>query len=269
MYGKDTRARLGRETVWCQPPESPWVAAAVLDGSAATARTDLSEFASGSAIGAAYATARLDTLPDALNIAALSEAALSRDEFGEMASYTVGIADSDGACEIRGALVRRFKVKCGVARPALELALEFVGRTQTATPAFDRGPAGRPFSFSGSSMKVGTEVVPGKEFSISVNNNVFTGPAQDDFGAGFITAGRQALTGYIIVASDVRHLVDEDEHSLEITLPGGEVAAVIRAEAVFFTWCREIRSLAAGGLGVLYFEGASASLDAGLTIGLS
>jgi len=151
------------------------------------------------------------------------------------------------------------------------MAFEFVGKTCAACEAFEPATPGqgeRPFSFSGAQVKVDGQTIPGKEFSVSVNNNIFIGPSDGDNDPAFVSAGRQGVTGYIIVAGDRRDLVDGDIHALAVTMPSCAANARISVPALFFTWCREIRTLSSGALQVLYYEGASPAPAGGVTIAL-
>jgi hypothetical protein len=270
MYGKSTRLRIGKETVWGQAPSSGWVALATSDGKASLSpRVNASRYEAGAVAGPAYAAANFQAPATAANLTALAEAGLWRDENGQMASFTLVAADAGGARDVRGAMARRMKVRSGIARPALEFAFEFAGKVSEPAASFDPAAAAKPFTFAGASVSIDSGEVAAKEFSIGVNNNIFIGPSDDDFDASFFTAGRQELTGYVILGDDRRDLVDGDAHSFAITLPGAAGDAAISAGAVFFTWCREIRSITAGALAVLYFEGASGGIASGLTIELT
>jgi len=269
MYGKDTRFRFAQEASWGMVPSGGWVGAA-----AAGSKVSLSERlpalrrVTGTAGGIAHAIASFEVAPAAANLAALSAAALSRDEYGQMQSYTVEAADSSGAWRVPGAVVRRFKARSGIARPRLEFLFEAVGKDWASAAAFDPSGGGKPFVFAGSTAKVGNVPVDAAEFSVNVNNNVFMGPAADDESTGFVTAGRQEVTGYVIVREDRRDFIDGDEHSIEIALAAAPSKAVITVAAAFFTWCREIRSASAGALQVLYFESASGAITGGVSIAL-
>jgi len=270
MYGKETRLRFAKETVWGQAPATGWVGVSPLAAAVSlSGRADTQRYVNAAAPGAVYAVATFEAAAAEGDIVALSDAALKRDGDGQIASYTIQAADAGGAREVRGAVVRRFKMKSGIARPALEFLFEFVGKATAPAAAFDASGGGTHFTFPGAEVRIDTTAVAAKEFSINLNNNIFIGPTDDDNDPAFFSAGRQELTGYIIAGDDRRDLVDGDDHPFEITLPGDAGDAVIAAGAVFFTWCREIRSAAAGALQVLYFEGAAGGVTSGLSVALS
>jgi hypothetical protein len=218
----------------------------------------------GAAQGAVYAVGSFDTQPTPANLAALSDAAIARSADGDAASYTAQVADATGAKEVRGAVVRRLKARSGVARPTLMFSLELVGKVAASCADFYASSGAGHFTFHGASAVVGAAPVALKEFSLNVNNNVFVGPSDDENDASFISAGRQEMTGYLILAEDRRDLIDGDAHSFEISMPGVGGSLTITADSVFFTWCREIRTVSAGALQVLYYESAASGLTAGL-----
>lgn len=267
MYGKATRARFAKETAWGVVPGSPWFEAPCGNASLSAApRRDVLRYAAGAAQGAVYAVGSFDAQPTPGNVEALAEAALARTADGDVASYTAQAADAAGARELRGAVVRRLRIRCGVARPTLLFALELIAKASAPCVSFEASPGAGHFTFHGSTATVGETDIALKEFSLNVNNNIFVGPSDGGDGAAFFSAGRQEMTGYLILAEDRRDLIDGDAHAFGITLPGAGEAASITAEAVLFTWCREIRTVSAGALQVLYFESAAGGIGAGLSI---
>ena len=269
MYGKGTRLRIAQEEAWGEVPSSGWIEAAPSDsGLSLSSRAATSKRIRGRAAGVVYAVANVTLPPTEDNLTGLAEAGLLRDAYGEMKSYTLQAADGAGAAEVRGAVARRLRVRAGIARPALEFAFEFVGKASGECAAFDAGGGGKPFTFAGASLEVDLAEAAVREFSIAVNNNLFIGPSDGDDDPLFLSAGRQEVTGYVIVADDRRDLVDGDVHALSVSLPGLSGGAVITAGEVLFTWAREIRTLVAGALQVLYFEGASGAIDGSVTVGL-
>ena len=269
MYGKETRLRIGREASWGVPPAEGWNGIAPSGGKAGlSSRVNTRRFDVGVAPGVAYAVADFEAAATQANLTALAEAALERDADGGMPSYTVQVCDAAGAREVRGALARRLRIKSGIARAELTIWLEFIGKVFGAASPFAASACGKPFTFHSAEIQINSAAAPCKEFSISVNNNIFIGPSDDDNDASFLTAGRQEMTGYVILADDRRDLVDGDVHSLEVTFGGSPHGARILAPEVFFTWVREIRSAAEGALQVLYFETASGGVSSGLSISL-
>ena len=262
MYGKDTGLRLGRETTWGQAPSSGWIDAAPSEsGLSLSSRVATSKRVRGSAAGVVYAVASVTVPPTEGNLAGLSEAGLLRDAYGQMKSYTLQCADGSGAREVRGAIARRFRMRSGIARPRLEFTFELVGKAWDECAAFDAGGGGQPFAFPGADLEVDLAPAGVKEFSVAVNNNVFIGPPGGDDEATFLSAGRQEVTGYVIVGEDRRDLVDGGVHTFSVSLRGPSGRAVITVGEAFFTSCREIRTLTAGALQAVYFEGASGATD--------
>lgn len=267
MYGKNTRWRFAREEEWGVVPEAGWTPAECRDARVsfsqrlATARPAAPVTRGGPAdpaspvVGISYAVARVEAAPVAANVEALAAMALERGPEGELASHTLQAADEGGGWQVAGALVRRFKARAGIARQGLEFVYECVGRRWSAAAAFAPAGGERPFSFAGAGVSLGGCVLAVKEFSLSVNNNVFLGPADDEGGAAFMAAGRSDVTGYLVIAGDRRDLVDGRGRALSIVMPAGGEAVAIEADGLVVTWCREIRSAAAGALQVLYFEG--------------
>jgi len=270
VYGKDTVVRFAQEANWAQLPSSGWQQVGCLHAKVSlSGRADSYETSQAAEAGPEYAVARLEAAPDAANLEALAAAALSRDSDGELGSYTLEVSDAAGARRVLGALARRFRLRAGIARPVLEFSFEWVGRNCESAAAFASAGGARGFAFQGSSCLVDAAPVDLKEFSLSVNNNIFPGPSAEDAGVSFLTAGRQAVNGYLCLAGDRRDLVDSEAHALSVTLPGEGGDAVVSAAQVAFTWCREIRSVSEGALQVLYFEGAGGAITGGVDVTFS
>lgn len=219
--------------------------------------------------GARVVTVKLDIPAGAENIRYLAAAALGRDRCGDIGRYALSVAAPGERLRLRAAAVRRFTAVAGIAVDGLQLGIEFAGVPLEAEGEFDTGKPSPPFLFAGAECRVDGEPVALKEFSVSVNNNLFGMPGGDSSGAAILAAGRQEVTGYICIAGDMRGLVDSGAHSFAVMMrdEGGRKARVGVRDAEF-NWHREIESAAGGGLQVLYFEGAGAAIRAGVEIAL-
>lgn len=271
MYGKRTRVRFAEEAAWGQTPEGGWVEAQAIGAKVdVSPRVTAARTAIGGVPGTAYGSVSLDVAPTAANVSGLAAAALLRDADGQMNTYSLEGGDDSGAWLVAGAAVRRLVARTGLARAALELSVEMVGKPAVGVSPFpSQGAAGRPFTFGGASCHVSGETVPLKELLLSVNNNIFLGGVSDDGEPAFITAGRQEVTGYIVTSEDRRDLIDDGEHSIVIALPGDGGSALLTATSVIFTWVRESRTLSHGAMQVLYFEGATGSITGGVSLALT
>ena len=269
MTGDHTLFRFAPEASGSGAPTDAWIGAScrVVDARS-VARTSSAETIDPGRAGSRYAVLTLDVPATAAGLDGLAAAALLRDADGGIAACTAEIAGAahGGAARLSGAVVRRFRVRAGLARDRLEFELELVGKTLTATEPFEAGPSGAAFSFAGVECEVAGGAVDLKEFSISVNNNIFLGPPDETGGLSFITPGRQEVCGYICIAGDRTDLIDGCSHELVVRLPGECGVAVVSVAEVIFNWHRRIESIAAGGLDVLYFEGAGGAITGGVDV---
>lgn len=186
---------------------------------------------------------------------------------GEAETYSVAVDCGIGGLTLSGAVVRRLRMRAGLARPRLEFEYEIIGAHASPSAGFkihavDRGA----FSFDGVSALLDGDAADLKEFSLSVNNNLIVA---HDSGGAYLVSGRQEVTGYVCVSDRWDDLVDGGTHSFEVTLPAPDgVSALISAAELEFVWLRRIESVMAGPLEVLYFEGAHGGLEAGVNVGL-
>lgn len=272
MTGNHTLFRFAPEDSGSGAPRDAWIGTScrVVDARS-VARTSSTEMTDPGGKGSRYAVLSLDVPVTDADLDGLAAAALLRNADGGIAACTAEVAGAvhggtGGAARLSDAAVRRFRVRAGLARDRLEFELELVGKTLTATEPFEAGPSGAAFSFAGVECEVAGGAVDLKEFSISVNNNIFLGPPDESGGTSFITPGRQEVCGYICIAGDRTDLIDGCSHELVVRLPGEHGIAVVSVAEVIFNWHRRIESIAAGGLEVLYFEGAGGALTGGVDV---
>lgn len=211
---------------------------------------------------------RLETAPTPANLVGLARLALGRDRDGEIAAFSLEVDRGRGGMVFPRTVVRRFKARAGLARGCLEFAFEMVRLARRdAAPALEAPSAGT-FAFAGSRAFVDGAAVAVKEFSYSVNNNLFVMEGSERGEPPLVTAGGQELVGYLCIDAARGDLLDSHEHSVRIELASDEALAVLSAD-VLFTWRRRIESSLAGALEVLYFEGASGGIESGLSVTLA
>ncbi len=186
---------------------------------------------------------------------------------GEAEPYSAEVDCGIGGFALSRAVVRRLRMRAGLARQHLEFEYEIVGAhaSPSAELEMDAGERGA-FSFDGAAALLDGERADVKEFSLSINNNLIVA---HNSGEAHLVSGRQEVTGYVCVAGRWDDLVDGGTHTFEIRLPGRNgVSARLTVAELQFVWLRRIDSTMAGPLEVLYFEGAHGGLEAGVRVGL-
>lgn len=216
---------------------------------------------------AALSSLRLETAPTPANLVGLARLALRRDREGEIIPFSLEVDRGGKGMVFPRTVVRRLKARAGLARGCLEFAFEFVSLSRRdAAPALE-APSAKTFAFAGSRAFVDGLPVDVKEFSYSLNNNLFVSEGSQRGEPPLLSAGRQALVGYLCIDASRGDLLDSHEHSVRIELASGEALAVLSAD-VIFVWQRRIETSLAGPLDVIYFEGASGGIESGLTVTL-
>ena len=210
---------------------------------------------------------RLETAPTPANLVGLARLALRRDREGEIVPFSLEVDRGKKGMVFPRTVVRRLKARAGLARGCLEFAFEFVSLSRRDTAPALEAPTAGAFAFAGSRAFVDGLPVEVKEFSYSLNNNLFVGDGGRPDDPPLLTAGRQALVGYLCIDAERGDLPDSHEHNVRIELASGEALAVLSAD-VMFVWHRRIETSLAGALEVIYFEGASGGIESGLTVTL-